>query len=263
MRYLILLVNDDGIGSKGLFYAWKHLKELGEIVVVAPDRHVSGASKSIGVGRELKVEEREIAGMKAYSVSGTPADCVLLGLFKLCERRPDLVVSGINIGPNLGMDDFLSSGTVGAALEASIHGIKSVCASYCIFGFEAPSIELERSGMVLGKLIETIMEIGFPAGIDILSLNIPANFKGKLKVTKLAKSPYPDVFEEIRPNVYAWKGWAMDLYVLEEGSDVEAVSMGLISLTPVCLKSLGQISPSRELLKMEKELNKRLDSLNF
>ncbi|RLG49953.1 MAG: 5'/3'-nucleotidase SurE [Thermoproteota archaeon] len=257
MENLILLINDDGVRSAGLLTAWNHLKELGEVVVIAPERHMSGAGKSISVGKELRVREQKIGDMLAYTISGTPADCILVGLFKLMRRKPDIVVSGINIGPNLGLDDFFSSGTVGAALEASIHGIKSVCASYCALSFEEPSIYLERTGKILSELVGILLSKGFPHETDLFSLNFPIKFKGPIKLTRLAKSSYPDVFEEISPNRYAWISWDMELYQGEQGSDVSAIMEGAISLTPISLERLSSIPFDQRLADITRELNKR------
>jgi len=256
MDNLILLINDDGIESAGLIAAWRHLRELGEVIVIAPEEHMSGAGKSISVGKELRVVEHKKGDMQAYSISGTPADCLLVGLFKLLRRKPDMVVSGINIGPNLGLDDFFSSGTVGAALEASIHGIKSVCASYCTLTFEEDPEDLGRAGEILRELVKILLMDDFPSGIDIISLNFPVNFRGPIKLTRLARSPYPDVFEEISPRMYRWKPWQMNLYEPEKGSDISAIMEGAISLTPISLE--GFLMPfDGGLEDMVKELNKR------
>ncbi len=257
MESLILLINDDGVKSAGLLTAWKYLKELGEVVVVAPMEYMSGAGKSISVGKELRVRKQRIGDMLAYAISGTPADCILIGLFKLVRRKPDIVVSGINIGPNLGLDDFFSSGTVGAALEASIHGIKSVCASYCTLSFEEPSDDLERAGKILSELVEILLSKGFPHEIDLLSLNFPIKFKGPIKLTRLAKSSYPDVFEEISPNRYVWRSWDMELYRGEQASDVLAIMERAISLTPISLERLSSIPFDQRLVDITRELNKR------
>jgi 5'-nucleotidase len=255
---LILLINDDGVKSAGLMAAWKRLKRLGKVLVIAPEEHMSGAGKSISVGKQLRVKEHRIGGMLVYSISGTPADCILIGLFKLARRLPDIVVSGINIGPNLGLDDFFSSGTIGAALEASIHGIKSVCASYCTLVPEGPSEDLNRAAKILGELVEILLAEGFPPEVDLLSLNFPVNFKGPIKLTRLAKSPYPDVFEEIYPRSYRWRRWQMELYREEEGSDVSAIMEGYVSLTPISLECLSSIPFHPKLREIARELNRRM-----
>ncbi len=257
MEASILLVNDDGIDSPGLVAAWKYLRDLGEMIVIAPEEHMSGAGKSISVGKELRVRQQMKGDMLTYSISGTPADCLLIGISKLVNRKPDIVVSGINIGPNLGLDDFFSSGTVGAALEASIHGIKAVCASYCALTFEGSSKDLDRAGKVVGDLVKILLTEGFPPQVDIFSLNFPTRFIGPIKLTKLARSPYPDVFEEISPRIYRWKSWQMDLYEHEEGSDVSAIMEGAISLTPISLGRLNSIPFNRKLESIARELNER------
>ncbi|RLG39864.1 MAG: 5'/3'-nucleotidase SurE [Thermoproteota archaeon] len=259
MDGLILLINDDGIGSIGLKTAWKHLKEVGEVVVIAPEEHMSGAGKSISVGKKLRVKEHRDGEMLAYSVSGTPADCILLGLFKLIRRRPDIVVSGINIGPNLGLDDFFSSGTIGAALEAAIHGIKSVSASYCTLSLKPEGLtdELDRAGIILKELVDTLLRKGFPGGVDIFSINFPERFKGPIRLTKLARSSYPDVFNEISPKTYVWRPWRMELYQSRERTDdVSAVMEGIVSLTPISLEGFSSTLLDQSRWVVE-ELNKR------
>jgi len=257
METSILLINDDGIDSAGLVAAWKYLRDLGEVIVIAPEEHMSGAGKGISVGKELRVKAHKKGDMLAYSISGTPADCLLLGISKLVKRKPNIVVSGINIGPNLGFDDFFSSGTVGAALEASIHGIKSVCASYCTLTFEGSSKDLDRAGKIIGELVRILLEEGFPPKVDIISLNFPVGFRGQIKLTRLARSPYPDVFEKISPKTYRWRPWQMDLYKLEEGSDVSAIMEGAVSLTPISLEGFNSVRFDRKLKDMARKLNER------
>lgn len=258
MDRLILLVNDDGIDSAGLSAAWKYLRELGEVAVIAPEEHMSGAGKSISIAKELRVRQHVKGEMQAYSISGTPADCLLLGLFKIVGRKPDIVVSGINIGPNLGFDDFFSSGTIGVALEAAIQGINSICASYCTLSFEEDLNDLNRAGKVLGELVGILLRKGFPRNVDFMSLNFPVKFKGPVKLTRLARSPYPDVFEEISPGTYKWRSWEMDFYKPEKESDISAIAEGSISLTPISLEGLSNVSYDQKLEQIVGDLNVKL-----
>jgi len=125
---LILLVNDDGIKSEGLKVLYDAVEGLGEIIIAAPDRQRSGASHALSVMDELKVKRAPFKGAKAYSVSGTPVDCAKLAMLSLAKRRPAVLLSGINHGPNTAQF-ILYSGTIGAAAEAAILGIPAVAFS--------------------------------------------------------------------------------------------------------------------------------------
>src|SRR5580700_8650267 len=124
----ILVVNDDGIGSEGIGVLAHALQALGEVTVVAPDGDRSGTSHSISVQKAVRAQAMHEGDLRRFACSGTPADCVLLGVNELCGGRPDLVVSGINRGANLA-DDVNYSGTVAAAVEATIVGIQAIAVS--------------------------------------------------------------------------------------------------------------------------------------
>ncbi|HLV02597.1 MAG TPA: 5'/3'-nucleotidase SurE, partial [Acidobacteriota bacterium] len=124
-KYLILLTNDDGVGAEGLLTLKRHLAELGRVVVVAPYEERSGVSHGLTIHFPLRQVE---ISRDHYALTGTPADCVLFAVRKLLPRPPDLVVSGINHGPNLG-DDILYSGTVAGAREAALHELPAFAVS--------------------------------------------------------------------------------------------------------------------------------------
>jgi 5'/3'-nucleotidase SurE len=128
----ILLINDDGIESPGLISLKERLEKLGEVFVVAPRDERSGIGKAITSSGYVRIMEARLKdGSKVYATSGTPADAFLLALNKILRHPPDLLVAGVNFGPNLGIDDLLNSGTLGAALEAAIHDIPAIAVSYC------------------------------------------------------------------------------------------------------------------------------------
>lgn len=132
----ILVTNDDGIRSKGLVELVKALSIVGNVYVVAPDRERSGTGHAVTMHRPLRVTEETMPGaVTSFQVDGTPADCVKLGLEALLDHRPDLVVSGVNAGPNLGTD-VLYSGTVSAAVEALIMGIPALAVSIADYSGE-------------------------------------------------------------------------------------------------------------------------------
>src|SRR5438046_4008644 len=125
MKPLILLANDDGVHARGLRALAERLADLGDVIVVAPDRERSATSHAFTMNRPLRVEQVRPGW---FSVDGTPVDCVYIGVLKLAGRRPSLLVSGINHGPNLGSDVFYS-GTVACAVEGSIRGVPSMAVS--------------------------------------------------------------------------------------------------------------------------------------
>ena len=163
----ILVVNDDGIDAKGIHILAEAAKELGEVWVVAPDRQCSAMSQCITVRGELAVRKREfpVEGVHAYSVSGTPADCVKVALLHILPQKPDIVFSGINFGYNAGQD-ILYSGTVGAAVEALSNGIPAIAFSneandiYDVVEKYLLSIAKDLSGRSLPS--DTLWNVNFP-----------------------------------------------------------------------------------------------------
>ena len=161
----ILLVNDDGIDSPALHVLAKALKDEHELTIIAPDGERSGFSQSMTFKGELDVEEREIIGLEdvnAYATSGTPADCTKLGLLLLCKTPPDLVISGINLGYNIG-NDIGYSGTCGAALEASMAGVRAIAASQYMTG----PLEFDRAAQFMAGFVKSYMELDIPPEIMV------------------------------------------------------------------------------------------------
>ncbi|MFQ6074213.1 MAG: 5'/3'-nucleotidase SurE, partial [Candidatus Bathyarchaeia archaeon] len=167
----ILLINDDGIESPGLIAMKRKLEDLGDVVVIAPREERSGIGKAItSSGYVQIVETRLTDGSKVYATDGTPADAFLLGVNKILKHPPDLLVAGINLGPNLGIDDLLNSGTLGAALEAAIHGVPAVAVSYCKREFidqhadkaKITQEKLEFTASLAQKIVEHLLKNGMP-----------------------------------------------------------------------------------------------------
>jgi len=243
----ILLTNDDGIYSSGLMAIKKKLDKLAKVTVVAPRDEISGIGKAITSTRHVQVEEVELSdGSKAYAISGTPADAYLLAVNKILQRSPDLVVTGINLGPNLGIDDFLNSGTVGAALEAAIHGVPAVAVSYCkreISDQKADKAgirveELELAASIAKRILEYVLKKGMPQDADLLSINVPEGADcTKLKVTRLSYVGYGDLFTKEEKG-YRIAHWRLTDYAdPDPETDVHVVKdEGCISITPVKIK---------------------------
>lgn len=228
----ILVTNDDGIHSEGLIALEEAMSKLGTVYVVAPDRERSAAGHSLTLHHPLRLEE---ISKNRYSLDGTPTDCVNLAVNGLLEDRPDVVVSGINKGGNLG-DDITYSGTVAAAMEGTLLGIPSIAVSLdskSDFNFDA-------AAEAATKIVKNVLDKGMPAD-TLLNLNIPnmpaEELKG-WKVTRQGKRIYGDaVIEKVDPRgrKYFWIGGDTLGFEHRDDSDFEALSNGFISITPLHL----------------------------
>lgn len=253
---MILLTNDDGPSSPGLLVARDVLASLGRVKVVVPLREQSCMGKAITVGRVVRVgRARMLGGGLAVTVDGTPADAVLIALNKLIKHRPRLLVSGINLGPNLSLSDAFDSGTLGATYEAALRGIPSIAISYCVErgrGGEPSDEDLAEAGEVLRRIASYVLKHGLPRGVDVVSINVPKGFKlglSPVKLTRLSSKPLKDLHEEVDGG-YAVKTWSLDLYPMDvEGTDVEAVRRGELSITPISLRLPSMRKGSEDLLK--------------
>ncbi|RDI95903.1 5'/3'-nucleotidase SurE [Meiothermus sp. QL-1] len=229
----ILVANDDGIFSPGIKALAFALRELGEVRVVAPDVEQSGVGHSITFRRPLRFKHTAAAGfgeIPAYRVDGTPADCVVLGSQLL--GRPDVVVSGINIGVNMGLD-LTHSGTVAAALEGTSLGIPSIAFSLDASGEE---LRFEEAARYAVPLVRWVLEHGLPPK-TLLNVNFPNRTPLGLRITRLSTHRYEDQVvartdPEGRP--YYWLA-GQPTAEMEEGTDFWAVQQGYISVTPITL----------------------------
>jgi len=229
----VLVTNDDGIDSPGLWRLAETMAEVGRVLVVAPPQQASGAGTAVTFRQELQVREVEspLQGVRAYTVDGTPADCVVVGLRRLKEGRIGLVAAGINLGPNLG-NDVLLSGTVGAALQGGFRGITSLALSLDIG--DGPQWDtVQAVARLLGR---RIADGTLPAGA-FLNVNVPALSLAKLRgiaVTTVARGGYLRLIEtgdglreslrrEIRP----------DLTYGHPGTDIWAIANGYVSISPL------------------------------
>lgn len=234
----VLISNDDGIHANGIQTLAAKLSQNYEVYVVAPDRERSATGHALTLHKPIRIEEEEMKfpAKAAYAVSGTPSDCVKLALNALLKDIDfDVVVSGINHGPNLG-SDVIYSGTVSAALEGAIHGLPSIAVSL-VNGFEKLA-DFNHGAEFIANFLPTAMKVGIPAK-SILNINIPAvslhHFAG-IKVTELGTRMYTDTYErrvDPRGGVYYWlAGEVIETGEAEE-SDVEAIRNNLVSISPV------------------------------
>jgi len=226
---LILLTNDDGIHSEGIVALAEALNPLGEIIIIAPAREMSAAGHSLTLSQPLKIWQ---LGSNRWMVDGTPTDCVHLAVYKLMKKPPDLLVSGINKGPNLG-DDVTYSGTVSAALEGALHGIPSFAISLVDGGLN----DYALAGRFARLLSEKILQDGLPKR-TFLNVNIPPGPLKGVKFTHQGRRWYKDtVYEDKDPageKVYVIKGEDIS-WGGGEGSDCDAVDQNYISITPLQL----------------------------
>lgn len=225
----ILVTNDDGVFSEGIKLLAAALERLGEVTVVAPDREQSASGHSLTLHRPLRMRQLE---ERVFSVDGTPTDCVNLAvLFLMKDDRPDLVVSGINFGLNLG-DDVTYSGTVSATFEGTLMGIPSVAFSQQV----GKSFSFQPGADFAARLVEVVLDNEVPNDL-LLNVNFPAGeFRG-VHLTKLGRRRYEQaVVEKIDPHgrEYYWIA-GTPVWSKSKGSDQDAVADGYISITPLHL----------------------------
>jgi 5'-nucleotidase len=233
---LILVSNDDGFFTDGIKTLAKRLREIGDVYVVAPDREQSATGHSLTLHRPLRVKATKRRANE-FMVDGTPTDCVSLGANKLLPRKPDLIVSGINRGANLG-DDVTYSGTVAAALEGALLGIPGIAVS------ATPTVSedffYEAAADFAAFLALKVMENGLTPG-TILNVNVPSETQvgdHRCVITRMGKRVYSDVVEEKidpRGKPYYWIGGPNVGSQVDPGTDCEAASQGRISVTPIHL----------------------------
>lgn len=233
---LILVSNDDGITSNGIRKLVDLMSQIGEVVVVAPDSPQSGMGHAITVGDTLRLTENRIFGkeIKAYECSGTPADCVKLAKhYLLKDKKPDLVVSGINHGSNTSIS-VLYSGTMSAAIEAAIEDTPAIGFSLCDYD---PDARLEHFDEFILKIARQTLEKGLPKGIA-LNVNIPAKqnapIKG-IKVCRQANARWEEDFDQrIDPHgrKYFWMVGNFVNHDKGEDNDEWAIANNYISLVP-------------------------------
>ena len=224
---LILVTNDDGVHAPGLRALVAALAEAGEVHVVAPDREVSACSQSLTLKHPLRAENVEPG---FHAVDGTSADCVNLALIKLLPRRPDLVVSGINRGANLGEDVFYS-GTVGGAREGTFFGIPSMAVSLAV---RAES-DFSHAAEFAAALARMVLERGLPER-TLLNVNVPPGTPNGVMVTVQGRREHEGtILEGLDPRrrTYYWIEEGRDNWISDETSDIHAVRQGYISITPL------------------------------
>lgn len=225
----ILITNDDGYHSEGIEALETAMREVGDVYVVAPASEMSGASHSLTLSRPLRIRQVD---ERHWTVDGTPTDCVTLALNQILlpDLRPDICVSGINHGANLG-DDASYSGTVAGALEATILGVPGVAFSLVA----NRSHDFTESALVAKQVVTKALAEGLPE-FTLLNVNVPKGVPKGIRVTKQGfKSARPVISEHIDPRgkPYYWIGEVRDGFRAEGGTDFEAIDDGFVSVSPM------------------------------
>jgi 5'/3'-nucleotidase len=236
----VLVSNDDGVYSEGLWTLVKELKKIADVSVVAPDRDQSGAGTSITLRHPLRMTDIKspVDGVVAYSVEGTPADSVILALRLVVKEGVDLVVSGINEGPNLG-DDVYISGTVGAAMQGFFYGIPALAFSIAAFG----DLHLDVAAVLARIMVGDLADKGFPKRM-LLNVNLPNLPQEKLEgieITRLGERRYVDRIEPGHDGKrqYHWIMRGKPEWEAAYGTDIQALKQNKISITPLFGNSDG------------------------
>lgn len=228
---LILVTNDDGVHALGIAVLAQALQALGRVVVIAPDRDRSAVGHALTLHSPLRAEQLR---PDLFAVDGTPTDCVNLGIHGLVETCPDLVVSGINRGPNLG-DDITYSGTVSAAMEATLMGVPAMAVS--LQGEVFSRDDFCKAGQAARSLAEEVLRHGLPQD-TFLNINIPAGVIRGMRLTRQGRRRYNATVVEKRDprgRKYYWLGGGECQFERIEGTDCHALAEGYISVTPLHL----------------------------
>jgi 5'-nucleotidase len=245
METLILISNDDGIDSVGIKVLEDALRPLGRVVVVAPDNEQSGSSHSLTLRSPIATT---VLDENHYRVCGTPTDCVLLATQIILDRSPDILVSGINHGPNMG-EDVTYSGTVAAAFEGAILGIQSVAVS----ALQRSVADAATNGRYARLVVEKVLQDGLPR-YTVLNVNIPdpevSPING-IRITHLGSRHYENFIDTERSHngrIYYTIGGSDPVWTGHEGTDITAVRGGYVSITPLNL----DMTDYRALVEMER-----------
>lgn len=232
----VLITNDDGIHAEGLFALKTAFDKIANVYVVAPDRPRSACGHSITLHKPLRADKVTLRdGSTAFASNGTPSDCVSLGLLGIVDKKIDLVISGINRGPNLGWD-LTYSGTVSAAMEGAISGVQSIAISVATYESD---VNYSTAARLSVQIAQVLKEHKLPES-TLLNINVPpidSDIKG-IRITKAGKRRYMGSLEKRSDPTgrdYYWLGGDQPVDSLDEGTDVKAIADDYISITPIHL----------------------------
>jgi 5'-nucleotidase len=264
-RKLVMVTNDDSVQSNGIVELARAAAKHAEAIIVAPEQPQSATALSMTFHKPLRVNRVRREKFECYAVSGTPGDCVMIGVNKVLPRRPDLVVSGINIGDNNTFQDVLASGTVAAALESAITGIPAIAFSMEVSGESLFALEYDQpnftnAARIAGEIIGDVLENGMPSGADILNVNFPPKVEPTtpIRLTEVGRRKYADkviVRRDPRGRPYYWL-FGERLTKFPQNTDIEAVvTRRNVSITPMVLRMSGPITDDLKGLRDRVEAN--------
>ena len=258
-RKLVMVTNDDSVQSNGIIELARQVSKHADTVVVAPEQPMSATALSLTFHKPLRVNKVQREEFQCYAVSGSPGDCVMIGVNKILMRRPDLVVSGINIGDNNTFQDIFASGTVAAALEAAITGIPAIAFSLLVdeeslFALEYHQPDFRYAAAFAGEIARDVLENGMPEGADLLNVNFPSklDLSTKIALTDVGKRKYTDrviVRKDPRGRPYYWL-FGERLSRFPTNTDADAVlTKAEVSITPMQLNLSGPVTEGLEGLR--------------
>ena len=240
----VLLTNDDGYSCAGYYPLLDELKKQFDVTAIAPSTQRSASGKSLGLHFPIAFKKIEHEGHEVYAIDGTPADCVQIGLYGLTKARPDFVVSGINVGANIGHAMILSSGTVGAAMEGAIDGVISIAASMTKpkddqIDYFSPSsyVYFETASKIVAKIVKLLDRMDLPEGLDVISINVPYDAKedAEIEITKPSLNPTGGIYKR-EGNFFTYDNWDLVFENLEDGTDLKAIYEGKVAITPIDIR---------------------------
>jgi 5'-nucleotidase len=231
----ILLTNDDGIHAEGLWALYDRLSARHEVAVVAPDRERSAVGHGITLQHPIRASRITVnGGYQGWSISGTPADCIKLAVVELLDQRPDLVISGINPGANVGVN-LNYSGTVAAAKEATFYGIAALAVSVQVD--KIPDYNLAAD--FIAHVVPMVSAKGLPPGI-FLNINVPSSVPtgepAEVRISRQGRTMYDEYFDkrqDPRNRIYYWQGSELEPRYRQSDSDGAVLQQKCISITPV------------------------------
>ncbi len=228
---LILVTNDDSISAPGIRFLIDVMKEIGEVVVVAPDSPQSAMGHAITINSTLSLEKIKNTEVTEYTCSGTPVDCVKIALAEILDRKPDLCVSGINHGANSSIN-VIYSGTMSAAVEAGIEGIPAIGFSLLDFSWNA---DFTHTKPYIKKIAQEVLTNGLPTGV-VLNVNLPKDKINGIKVCRQAKASWQESFDKrVSPHGKEYY-WLTGMFVNQdagEDTDIFALDQNYASIVPV------------------------------
>ena len=211
----ILISNDDGVTASGILSAKKAVEDLGDVYVVAPQTQQSAVGHALTLTEPLRINKKKLRdGTYGYGVSGTPTDAVTIGLFHILDEKPDLVISGINTGFNIGKGELTTSGTLGAAFEAASFNIPTIAISQSVSNQDVKfedgevSIDFSFAEKQLNRIAKTVIKKGLPEGVDLMNVNIPSDpVDDEIEIVKLCDRmymPFVEKRKDLRGVPYYW-----------------------------------------------------------